>query len=412
MSKDFIITGLDVGTTAIRIVVAQVNDDNLNIMAAVDSPAEGVSKGVITSIEDAVSSISQTLEKAERLSGFPIESVFVSVSGSHIISQDSRGVVAVAKADGEIREDDMERVIEAAQAVASPPNYEIIHVIPRSFVVDNQPGIKDPIGMTGVRLEVDAQIIQGLSTQINNLTKCIYRTGVDIEDLVLGILAASEAVLDKRQKELGSVLVNIGGSTTSLAVFEEGDILHAAVIPVGSSHITNDIAIGLRISVDVAEQLKINYGSCDLSTVNKKQEIDLSEFSEIESGKISRKQIVDIINARVEEIFSLVDEELKKIERSGLLPAGVVLTGGGAKLPGIVEAAKKHLRLPATLSENKVIPSAIDKVNDMSFSTALGLVQWGLSVKSQEKGRGIRLGKVSPKKIWHSLKSVIDKFIP
>ena len=256
MNREKIITGLDVGTTHIRVVVAQTSGENLNVMAATELPAEGVSKGVITSIEDAVSSVSGALEKAERLSGLPIESTFVAISGSHVISEDSHGVVAVGKADGEIREDDVERVIEAAQAVASPPNYEILHVIPRSFSVDNQTGIKDPVGMTGVRLEVDAQIIQGLTTQVKNLTKCIYRTGVEIEDLVLGVLAGSEAVLTKRQKELGVVLVNIGGSTTSLAIFEEGDILHTKVLPVGGMHITNDIAIGLRTSVDVAEEIK------------------------------------------------------------------------------------------------------------------------------------------------------------
>ncbi len=412
MGKDFIISGLDIGSTAVRIVVAQATEEGLNIMAAVESPAEGVSKGVVNSIEDAVSSISQALEQAERLSGFPIESVFVSVSGPHIISQDSRGVVAVGKADGEIRDDDVERVIEAAQAVASPPNYEIIHVIPRSFVVDNQPGIKDPVGMTGVRLEVDAQIIQGLSTQINNLTRCIYRTGVDIDDLVLGILATAEAVLDKKQKELGAVVINIGGTTTSLAVFEEGDILHAAVLPVGSSHITNDIAIGLRISVDTAEQLKINFGTCDAAAASKKHDIDLSELSEVEEGKISQKQLADIIGARVEEIFSLVDEELKKIDRSGLLPAGAILTGGGAKLPGMVEAAKKHLRLPASIGTAHDFVSVIDKANDLSFSTALGLVKWGLSASTQNKNRGFNLGKVAPKNIIQAIKGLFNRFIP
>jgi cell division protein FtsA len=365
----------------------------------------------VTSIEDAVSSISSGLEKAERLSGLPIEQVYVAISGSHIISQDSRGVVAVGKADGEINSDDVERVIEAAQAVATPPNYEILHVIPRSFIVDNQTGIKDPVGMTGVRLEVDAQIIQGLSTQINNLTKCIYRTGVEIEDLVLGILAASEAVLDKRQKELGVALVNIGGSTTSLAVFEEGDILHSSILPVGSLHVTNDIAIGLRTSVDVAEQLKINYGTCDPGGISKKHEIDLSEFSEIESGKVSHKHIVEITEARVEEIFRLVDEQLRKIERSGLLPAGVVFTGSGSKLDGLVDYAKRQLKLPASIGKNQAVISAIDKVNDISFSTALGLVVWGDNFQQQSTGGSI-LKKVKPQEMLGNMKNLFKKWIP
>jgi len=410
MPKEQIITGIDIGTTMIRCVVGQVNGREVNIMAAVEVPAEGVSKGVVTSIEDAVSSVSQVLEKAERLSGLPIEEAYIAISGPHIISEDSHGVVAVGKADGEIKEDDVERVIEAAQAVATPPNYEILHVIPRSFIVDNQTGIKDPVGMTGVRLEVDAQIIQGLTTHVNNLTKCIYRTGVDINDLVLGVLAASEAVLAKRQKELGVALINMGGSTTSLAVFEEGDILHTAVLPIGSIHITNDIAIGLRTSVDVAEELKLQYGSCDSEDTGKKQ-IDLSEISEIESGRVSHKQVVEIIEARVEEIFGLVDDELKKIERSGLLPAGVVFTGSGAKLNGLINYAKKELRLPASLSTNQGLVSAIDKVNDLSFSTALGLVVWGFESQERQSGGKI-FEKMVPNLKLGKVKDVFKKFIP
>jgi len=411
MNREKIITGLDVGTTYIRVVVAQTSGENLNVMAAAEMPAEGVSKGVITSIEDAVSSVSSALEKAERLSGLPIESTFVAISGSHVISEDSHGVVAVGKADGEIRDDDVERVIEAAQAVASPPNYEILHVIPRSFSVDNQTGIKDPVGMTGVRLEVDAQIIQGLSTQVKNLTKCVYRTGVDIEDLVLGVLAGSEAVLTKRQKELGVALVNIGGSTTSLAIFEEGDILHTKVLPVGGMHITNDIAIGLRTSVDVAEEIKITYGNCDVTKIEKRKEIDLSEFSEVESGYVSLKQVTDIIQARVEEIFTMVETELKKVERAGMLPAGIVFTGGGAKLPGLVDLAKNYLKLPAGIGRNQAVSSAIDKINDVSFSTALGLVVWGSQSFVGQTG-GNRLENLKPKEMVANVKKIFKKWIP
>ncbi len=411
MGKSNIISGLDIGTTHIRVVVGQSAGEQLNIMAAAEVPAEGVSKGVINSIEDAVSSVSLALEKAERLSGLPIESTFVAISGSHIISEDSHGVVAVGKADGEIRDDDVERVIEAAQAVASPPNYEILHVIPRSFSVDNQTGIKDPVGMTGVRLEVDAQIIQGLSTQVKNLTKCVYRTGVDIDDLVLGVLASSEAVLSKRQKELGVALVNIGGATTSLAVFEEGDILHTKILPVGGMHITNDIAIGLRTSVDVAEEIKLNYGNCDLSKIEKRKEIDLSEFSEVESGYVSLKQVTEIIQARVEEIFKMIESELKKIDRAGMLPAGIVFTGGSAKLPGLIDFAKNYLKLPAGLGKNQSVSSAIDKINDVSFSTALGLVVWGQGVYSSQ-GTSSPFDKIKPVQMLTNVKKIFKKWIP
>ncbi|HLC90121.1 MAG TPA: cell division protein FtsA, partial [Patescibacteria group bacterium] len=226
MPEKDLIAGLDVGSTMIRLAVGQLaaGAEKIHIIGSAEVPAEGISKGIISSLEDAVSSVSACLEKAERMIGVPIQNVWVGISGAHIISQESRGVVAVARADGEISEDDVERSIEAARTVATPPNYEILHVIPKSFTVDGQPGIKDPLGMTGVRIEVETQIIQGLSSQIKNLTKAVYRTGLNIEDLVLSILATSEAVLTSRQKELGVAVVNIGGSTTSLAVFEEGDI--------------------------------------------------------------------------------------------------------------------------------------------------------------------------------------------
>lgn len=384
MSKGEVITGLDIGSTTIRVAVGQYNqhDGEVHIIGAAEHPAEGISKGVITSIEDAVSSISGALDKVERMTGLPTERAYVSINGGHIISQDSHGVVAVSKADGEVREDDVNRVIEAAQTVATPPNYEILHVIPRQFTVDSQLGIKDPVGMTGIKLEVEAQIILGQISQIKNLTKCVYRTGTDIQDLVLGVLAASEAVLTKRQKELGVALVNLGGLTTSLMVFEEGDVIHTKILPVGAGHITNDIAIGLRTSVDIAEHIKTEYGTAHPEDINKHEEINLADIDESEDGRVSRKEVAEIIEARLEEIFSMVNKELKAIDRHGMLPAGVVLTGGGAKLPGIVDLAKKQFYLPATVGAPRHFKTAIDKIQDPVFATALGLVIWGESMNS------------------------------
>jgi cell division protein FtsA len=384
--RDEIIIGLDVGSYAIRAAVGQRDrSGELRIIGVAENPSEGINKGIITSFEDAVSSVSSCLEKAERLTGVPIESAWVGISGNLIISQKSKGIVAVSKANGEIGEEDVERAIEAARMVATPPNYEILHVIPRSFAVDNQAGIRDPLGMTGVRLEVEAQIIQGLSSQIKNLTKCIYRTGVDIEDLVYSILAAGEAALTERQKELGVVLINIGKATTSLAVFEEGDLLHTATLLIGGEHVTSDIAIGLRISIDAAEKIKLEHGTTLPQTVSKKEEINLADFDANENEiLISKKYVSEIIEARVEEIFEKIDAELKKIGRSGLLPAGAVLVGGGAKIPGIVEVAKRKLRLPVSLGYPKFI-SVIDKINDLSFMTALGLVMWGNETFSHQK---------------------------
>lgn len=373
----------------VRVVVGQKNpnDQKVHVLGLGENPSEGISKGMINSIEDAVSSISGALEKAERMTGIPIEHVFVGVSGSHILSQDSHGVVAVAKADGEIREDDIARAIEAAQTVATPQNYEILHVIPRTFSVDNQSGIKDPTGMTGIRLDVDAQIIQGLSSHIKNMTKCIYRTSVDVDDLVLGVLASSESSLTGRQKDLGVAHVNIGGSTTSVMVFEEGDVIHTAILPIGAGHVTNDIAIGLRTSIDVAERVKLEFGSCLPDEFTKRDEIDLKELGSDEESRISQRHVAEIIEARVEEIMKLVDKELQKVERSGLLPAGIVLGGGGAKLSGIVELAKRAFKLPASIGYPRDLITAIDKVNDPAYTTAVGLVQWGAATDDRSYGR-------------------------
>lgn len=384
-AKSDIIGGLDVGSTAVRIAIGQLvpvgERTELHIIGAAEAPSEGVHRGVVTSIDDTVSSISACLEKAERMTGIPIEHVWVGISGNQIISAESKGVVAVSKANGEITEEEMERAIEAARMVATPLNYEILHVIPKSYTVDGQVGIKDPTGMTGVRLEVDTQIIQGLTSQIKNLTKAIYRTKLDIDDLVLSILANAEAAVTEKQKELGVAIINLGGATTSLVIFEEGDLLDTAVLPIGSEHISADLAIGLRTSIDVAERLKLEYGSVLPKEVGKKEEIDLYELGSANHEMASRKFACEIIEARVEEIFDKIEAVFKKMGRSGRLPAGVVLTGGGAKLTGLVEFTKNKLRLPATLGYPLNITSVTDKVNDLAFTTAIGLVKWGATVQ-------------------------------
>lgn len=399
--KDNIIAGLDIGSTSIRLVVGKKTAGEsgliagragaeLRILGAVTVPAEGINRGVVNSIEDATSAISACLEKAERLIGVPITNVWVGINGPNLKCEKSQGVVAVGRSDNEITEDDVNRAVEAAQALSVPPNYEILHVIPVRFAVDNQQDIKDPIGMTGVRLEVEALIIQGLSSQIKNLTKAIYRTSLEIEDLVLSPLAAAEVVIGVKQKELGAALINLGSSTTSLAVFEEGELLHAAIIPIGSEHITADVAIGLRCPINLAERIKLEYGSARGDKFSKKDEIDVSDLAKEENISednlvISKKYVAEIIEARVEEIFEKIDNELKKVDRSGLLPAGVFLIGAGAKLNDLVEAAKNKLRLPACLGANQNVSLAIDKVNDINYLTALGLVAWGYQLSKRKK---------------------------
>ena len=395
--KDNVIAGLDIGSTSIRLVIGQriagPAGDELQIIGAISVPTAGVNRGIVNSIEETTSSISACLEKAERLVGVPISRVWVSINDPYIKCERSKGVVAVGRSDGEINENDVNRAIEAARALAVPVNYEILHVIPIKFGVDNQGDVKDPIGMNGIRLEVETLIVQGLSTQIKNLTKAIYRTGLEIEDLVIAPLAAAEAVLSTKQKELGVALVNLGSSTTSLAVYEDRNLIHTAVLPIGAEHITADIAIGLRCPINLAERIKREYGTAAADEVDKKAEIDVSQLVKEEEVNddisiISRKYLAEIINARVEEIFDKVDNEFKRIDRSGMLPAGIIFVGGGADLDGLVEASKKKLRLPAALGVAKNINVIIDKVKSPEFLTALGLVIWGSHLDITSSGNG------------------------
>ena len=410
-----LIGGLDIGSNSVRMVVGQLlgkekGNLELQILGAAEFPSEGVQKGVVSSIEDVVSSISACLERVERMVGVPIDSVWVGISGVHIVSQGSKGVVAVSKANSEITEEDVSRAIEAARSIATPLNYEVLHVLPRHYTVDGQTGIKDPISMTGVRLEVDTQIILGLSAQVKNLTKAVYRAGLDIEDLVLFILATAEIVVTKRQKELGVMVVNLGGSTTGMAVFEEGELIHTAIIPLGSQNITNDIATGVRISVDVADRVKIEHGDSNPDPTSKKEDIDLFDVGAPDHEILKKKFLSEIVSARVEEILQKVDDELRKIQRSGLLPAGVVFTGAGAKLPGLVGLAKKVLRLPASLGYPLNVVSVTDKVNDLGFATAVGLVKWGSEMQGMAQNH-----KMGGKKIgdfFGRLKKGLGDLIP
>jgi len=378
MAKEQIFVGLDVGSSVIRVVVGKQESElgSPSIIGVGEAPSAGIRRGVIVDIDEAVSAISEALEKAERMTGLSIDHAVVSVGGAQIMSQESHGVVAVSRADGEITENDVVRVVDASQAISIPPNREILHVIPKNFTVDGQTGIKDPVGMSGIRLEVDSQIIQASVPFIKNLTKCIMQAGLEIDDLVLTPLAAAQAVLTKKQKELGVVLIDLGGGTTGLVVFEESDLAASVILPVGATHITNDLAIGLRTSVDTAEKVKLQHGQAEAREIKKDSEIDLSKIDKQEEGRVSVKHIAEIVEARMEEILDLVNKELKRINKDGQLPAGAVLTGGGAKLPGVIELAKKQLRLPVSIGLPGAVTTVIDRVNDPAFATGVGLVLW------------------------------------
>ena len=379
MAKESYIVGVDIGTSAVRVVQAKsdLQTGGFSVVGASSVPSFGMRKGVIVDIEEAVSCISSALEKVERMTGVPVSNANVSVSGSHISSLSSHGVIAVSRADGEITENDIVRCIDASQAISIPQNKEVLHVFPKTFTLDGQTGIKDPLGMSGIRLEVDTIIVQAGLPFIKNLSRAVLQAGLEVDDMVLASCAAAESVLNKRQKDLGVCLVDLGAGTTSVAVYEEGDLMHTAVLPIGSMHLTNDIAIGLRCSIETAEKVKLQYGHCDPKAVEKDLEISLAQLDKTEDQSTTLGYVVEIIEARLEEIFSHINGELKKIHRDGKLPAGIVLTGGGAHLPGVVEFSKKHLRLPSSLGKPQNVSTVIDRVDDPSFATAVGLVLWG-----------------------------------
>jgi cell division protein FtsA len=324
------------------------------------------------------------VDEAERISGIAIDRATIGIDGSNISSLNSKGVIAVGRADQEIGEDDLRRAEEAATAVQLPPNREILQVFPRSYTVDDQGNIKDPVGMHGVRLEVESHIITGSSPAIKNLHRAIYQAGIDIEGQVLIPLAAARAVLTKRQRELGVAVVDIGAGTTGIAVFEEGDVLYTAILPVGSGHITNDLAIGLRTNVDVAEKIKQKYVKVG-SKVNMSEKLRIEEL-EGEDVVVARKELNKIVTARLDEIFQMVREELRHVSKDIMLPGGVVLTGGGAKMPGIEEFAKDALRLPVVIGKPEGLSGMIDRLNDPALAAPVGLMLENMSFAGSGTG--------------------------
>ncbi len=419
--KERLLTGLDLGSSHIRIAVGQTSASSegrplLKMIGATETPSLGISKGGVSSFEDAVASISRALEQAERLIGVPIENAYVGIGGTQISAIGAKGVIGVSRPDGDIRHEDVSRVLEAARTFANPANQEILHVLARSFAIDGQAGIKDPVGMQGIRLEVEAQIVQGMVGHVKNITKAVFRTGLDIDELVYAPLAALEAVTDLRARELGVCVLDIGATTTGIAVYEDGDLLATMTVPLGADHITSDIAIGLRVSHDVAEKIKRTHGHALPGQVDPREEIDVRAFGADESENVSLSYVSEIIEARVEEIFETVEGELKKIDRAGLLPAGVILTGGGAKLPGMVEVGKRVLHLPCAYGAAQVETSMPELIHDPRFSTAVGLVMWGFELERQGGGdtfggsRSRSEGVVS--KISSPFKKVFKSFLP
>lgn len=411
MAKQNVILGLDIGTTKVAACVGSYQEGTIDIIGVGKSPNSGLRKGMVSDIEDTVSAISAVLEETERMAGIPLTSACIGIGGAHINCINSKGVIAVSRADGEISSADVERVIDAAKAVAMPTNREILHVIPKTFYIDGEGGIKDPIGMTGIRLEVEAHVIGGSTSAIKNLTKCANQAGLEINDIVFSPLAIAKTLLSKKQKEIGVLLIDFGAGTTSITVFEEGDILHCAVLPVGSMHITNDIAIGLRTSLEVAEKIKLKYASVLVDKIRDSEKIDLSNFDPQEEEKVSRKYVAQIIEARLSELFSMIKDELRKIGKDGMLPAGAVFTGGGSKLEGLIDFSKEYLRLPAQIGYPMLeISGMVDKLDDPIYTTSVGLMLWGLENDQNVSETKWNLGKMNS--VMDKAKQILKNFMP
>lgn len=389
MARAVNICGLDIGSHTIRVVVAQKRkgSERLTFVGMGETPSRGMRKGTVVDAEEATAAIEEALKAAEQSSGYPVRSVYVGVSGTHISSRYSKGVVSVSRADQEVSQEDIARVIAQAQSLGVPQNKEIMHVLPREYIVDGETGVHDPLGMHGLRLEANTLVIEGSATVIKSIVKCVETAGADVEGIMAASLAASHAVLSKRQRELGVLLLDIGGTTSGLAAFEEGSMIHAAVLPVGSAHITNDIAVGLQADIDIAEMIKVRFGVCRPDAINKKEMIQVARQEGQDAAEnISRREVAEIIEARMEELFELAEKELKKIPRAVLFPAGVVVVGGGANMTGMAEFAKEHLRLPAHIGVPVDIEGVVDQLASPQYATAMGLVRAGW--EAEEKGAG------------------------
>jgi cell division protein FtsA len=436
MARDKTLSSIDIGSSKITTLIASVGDEEtVNILGVSTVPSHGLRKGQVVNIEDATASISKSLEAAERMAGTTVGMAYLSIGGNHITSINSHGVVAVADPEKEITPQDVARVIDAAKAVQLPASREVLHVLPRGYIVDGQEGIIDPVGMTGVRLEVDTHLVTGGATAVRNHHKCVEELGVEVGDIVFGGLASSYASLTDTERELGVVLVDVGGGTTDVAVFIEGALSYSSVIPVGAINITKDIAAGLRVSLESAEKIKIALSTTPKTSAmpddamvepHKKKsgedqadDVDLSHLGLPEELRnVSKKTLIDgIVRPRLNEIFTMAGLEIKRSGFGGMTPSGIVLTGGGAMTVGAVEAARRNLAMPVHIASPGKISGLIDEIMSPAFATSVGLLLYGVKSGKSEMGRGfanfVRLGsKFQVKGIAGRIIDLVKSFLP
>ncbi|MCH7695503.1 MAG: cell division protein FtsA [Proteobacteria bacterium] len=397
-----LIVGLDIGTSKVVAIVGEISaDDEIEIIGIGSSRSRGLKKGVVVNIESTVQSIQRAIEEAELMAGCEIHSVYAGIAGSHIRSLNSHGIVAIR--DHEVSTGDVDRVIDAARAVAIPADQKILHILPQEFVIDSQEGIKEPIGMSGVRLEAKVHMVMGSVSAAQNIVKCVRRCGLEVDDIILEQLAASYSVLTDDEKNLGACLVDIGGGTTDIAIFSDGSIHHTAVIPIAGDQVTNDIAVALRTPTQHAEDIKVQY-ACALSQLANSQEtIEVPSVGDRPSRRLARQTLAEVVEPRYEELFSLVQAELRRSGYEDLVTAGVILTGGSAKMEGVIELAEEIFHMPVRVGMPQFVSGLSDVVRSPIYSTGVGLLLFG-RLQAQNSMPGMRLdGGV--KGVWERMKS-------
>ena len=382
-SEKELIVGLDIGTSKVVAIVAKVQDDGeLEVIGFGSHPSRGLKRGVVVNIEATVNSIQRAVEEAELMAGCEIHSVYTGIAGSHIRSLNSHGIVAIR--DREVGRSDLERVIDAARAVAIPADQRVLHVLPQEFIIDGQEGIRDPIGMSGVRLEARVHIVTGAASAAQNIVKCVQRCGLEVEDIVLEQLAASYAVLTEDEKELGAALIDIGGGTTDIAVFHDGAIKHTAVIPIAGDQVTNDIAISLRTPTQYAEEIKIKY-ACALSQLaNSDETIEVPSVGDRPPRRLARQTLTEVVEPRYEELFTLVSNELRRSGFEEMIAAGIVITGGSSKMEGAVELAEEVFHMPVRLGMPQYVQGLGEIVRNPIHATGVGILLYARNKGEQQ----------------------------
>ena len=404
--KNNVLVGLDIGTTKTTAIVGEVTDTGIDIIGIGTSPAKEMRKGAVVNIDNMVESIKTAVEEAEHMSGCHINSVYVGIAGNHVKGQNSLGIVSIK--GREVDEDDVQRAIEASRAIAVPVDREIMHILPQNYVVDGQDGIKDPKGMSGVRLEAKVHIVTASSSAIQNIIKSVSRVGLDIDDIVMEQLAASEALLSSDEKDLGVAVIDIGGANTGISIFSEGCIKHTAILPLGGNYVTSDIATGLRTPLSEAESIKIKYGCAMTALIPKEETIQVPSVGGREDREVSRQILGRIIEPRIEEILSFAFKEIVRAGFEDMLAAGVVVSGGTSLMPGIVELAEQVFDMPARRGNPDGVGGLADVVNSPAHAVGVGLIAYGSKHIEGESVYGRKIGIVG--RISRSIKKFISEF--